>query len=152
MAWVVDTSVLIDILEDDPEFGQPSAQLLDRHAADGLAVCPVTYVELAPAFEGDLDLQNEFLTGVGVDYHQEWTWRDTIQAHSAWGSYIGQKRFKRAAKRPLADILIGAFAVRHQGLITRNPDDFQKTFPQLPLRIPKRKGGAQNAADAQTRD
>lgn len=56
MAWVVDTCLLIDVLEDDPEFGRSSARLLDDHAADGLVLCPISYVELAPAFEGSRDL------------------------------------------------------------------------------------------------
>ena len=136
MAWVVDTCVLIDILEDDPEFGRASALALDGHAAEGLAVCPITYTELAPAFEGDPNLQDEFLTGVGIDFRQDWTWEDTLRAHESWHRFIQQKRAGLVPKRPLADILIGAFAVRHQGLITRNPEDFEAAFPELPLRVP----------------
>ncbi|HKI01643.1 MAG TPA: type II toxin-antitoxin system VapC family toxin [Thermoanaerobaculia bacterium] len=136
MAWVVDTCVLIDILEDDPEFGRASALALDGYAAEGLTVCPITYAELAPAFEGNPNLQDEFLTGVGADFRQDWTWEDTLQAHVSWHHFIQQKRAGLAPKRPLADILIGAFASRHQGLITRNPEDFEAAFPELPLRVP----------------
>ena len=66
MAWVVDTCVLIDIAEADPTFGVPSAMLLDTKRPDGLTLCPVTYVELAPVFNGDLIAQNEFLFHLGV--------------------------------------------------------------------------------------
>jgi len=38
MAWVVDTCVLIDVLEDDPEFGLVSAEALDAHLDEGLHV------------------------------------------------------------------------------------------------------------------
>jgi predicted nucleic acid-binding protein len=138
MAWVVDTCILIDVLEDDPEFGQVSALALDGHAADGLTICPVTYAELAPAFDGVQSIQDEFLTGVGVDFRQDWTWEDTLHAHESWHGFIKRKRAGLIPKRPLADILIGAFASRHQGLITRNPDDFDKVFPKLTLRIPAR--------------
>ena len=138
MAWVVDTCVLIDVLEDDPAFGQVSALALDAHAAEGLTICPVTYAELAPSFNGDQTLQDEFLTGVGVDFHQDWTWEDTLCSHEAWHSFIQRKRKGLVPKRPLADILIGAFAFRHQGLITRNPDDFKAAFPALELRLPLR--------------
>jgi len=33
----------------------------------------------------------------------------------------------------VADLMIGAFAVRAQGLITRNPADFKKFYPGLNL-------------------
>lgn len=39
-------------------------------------------------------------------------------------------------RRPIADILIGAFAARHEGLVTRNPDHFRPFFPQLVLAEP----------------
>lgn len=136
MAWVVDTCVLLDVLEDDPEFGRTSAETLDGLAEEGLVVCPVTYAELAPAFEGSSTLQDEFLMGVGADFRQDWLWEDTVSAHKAWHDFIQRKRARLLPKRPLADVLIGAFALRYQGLITRNLDDFKAVFPKLPVRIP----------------
>jgi predicted nucleic acid-binding protein len=136
MAWVVDTCVLLDVLEDDPEFGRSSAATLDAHVEEGLIVCPVTYAELAPAFQGDRSLQDEFLGGIGLDYRQDWLWEDTLRAHEAWNTFVQRKRAGLLPKRPLADILIGAFAIRHQGLITRNPDDFKPIFSGLTLRGP----------------
>jgi predicted nucleic acid-binding protein len=136
MAWVVDTCVLIDVLEDDPLFGRNSALTLEAHATDGLMVCPISFAELAPAFEGNPGLQEEFLAGIGADYKQDWTWDDTLRAHEAWNAFVQRRRSGVLPKRPLADILIGAFASRHQGLITRNPDDFVKVFPDLPVRVP----------------
>ena len=138
MAWVVDTCMLIDVLEDDPDFGRFSALALDAHAEEGLLVCPITYAELAPAFQGDRSLQDEFLTGIGVDVRQDWLWEDTLRSHEAWNSFVQRKRSGLLPKRPLVDILIGAFAARHQGLITRNPDDFEPLFPNLTLRVPLR--------------
>jgi hypothetical protein len=136
MPWVVDTCVLLDVLEDDPEFGLASALTLETHAAERLTLCPVTYAELAPSFEGDSSLQDEFLAGIGVDSRPDWTWEDTLRSHAAWSFFIQRKRAGLLPKRPLADILIGAFASRHQGLITRNPKDFEPVFPDLALRIP----------------
>lgn len=136
MPWVVDTCILIDILEDDPEFAEGSARCLDEHAVEGLVVCPMTYAELAPAFGGDLLLQDEFLAGLGVSARQDWTWQDTLRAHEAWQAHTQRRRSGRAGKRPLADILIGAFALRFKGLVTRNASDFRSSFPQLELRVP----------------
>jgi predicted nucleic acid-binding protein len=136
MAWVVDTCVLIDVLDDDPDFAASSAELLDQHLEEGLVISPVTYAELAPAFTGDRDLQGEFLSEVGIVYRESWTWEDTLRAHTAWNTHVQRRRENQARKRPLADILIGAFAQRFQGLITRNPDDFQPDFPELALLVP----------------
>jgi predicted nucleic acid-binding protein len=136
MAWVVDTCILIDVLEDDPQFGRSSALALDSLADDGLVVCPLTYAELAPAFQGKMALQEEFLQGVGVDFRQDWTWVDTLRAHKAWHSFIERRRSHSLPRRPLADILIGAFASRYQGLVTRNAGDFAAIFPEMGLNIP----------------
>jgi hypothetical protein len=61
MIWIVDTCVVLDVLENDPDFGMPSAMLLEARLGDGLAVSPVTMIELAPAFAGDLRAQKRFL-------------------------------------------------------------------------------------------
>ena len=50
--WVVDTSVLLDIHSADAAFSQASAECLAKYCAEGLVISPVTYVELAPAFDG----------------------------------------------------------------------------------------------------
>jgi len=137
MPWVVDTCILLDVLEDHPEFGPASALTLDGLAEDGLTICPVTYAELAPAFDGSSSLQEEFLTGVGVDFRQDWLWEDTLRSHEAWNDFVRRRRSRLVAKRPLADVLIGAFASRYQGLITRNQSDFATIFPDLPIRSPE---------------
>src|SRR5215204_3444511 len=47
MAWVVDTCVLIDVLEEDPSFGFLSAEILEESLEEGLVICPMTYAELS---------------------------------------------------------------------------------------------------------
>jgi predicted nucleic acid-binding protein len=136
MTWVVDTCVLIDVLEEDPSFGLVSAEILEESMDDGLVICPMTYAELSPSFQGDRALQDEFLAEIGVDFRQDWMREDTLRAHQGWNQFIQRRRSGQLPKRPLADILIGAFATRFQGLITRNPEDFKQVFPALPLREP----------------
>ena len=136
MTWIVDTCVVIDLLENDPDFGLPSARLLESRLPEGLAICPVTQIELAPAFDGDLAEQNSFLTQAGIHHHHGWTLADTEAAHRAWHHHIAGRRNGTLPKRPIADILIGAFAANRRGLITRNPDDFRKNFPDLTILQP----------------
>ncbi len=133
MAWVVDTCVLVDVLDNDPAFGEASAACLDRHLPDGISVCPVTFIELAPAFLGDEARQIEFLTRVGVSFEEDWARADTRAAHAVWSRYIEQKRTGNVPRRPLADVLIGAFACRFEGLITRNAGDFKRLFRDLTI-------------------
>lgn len=136
MAWVVDTCVLLDIGLDDPLFASDSENLLNSKIAEGLLVCPVTFVELAPAFSGNIEAFDEFLFQLGVDHQEDWTFTDTKASCQAWTRHVQKRRKNPTVKRPIADVLIGAFAMRHQGLLTRNTDDFRKLFPTLPLIAP----------------
>jgi predicted nucleic acid-binding protein len=128
--------VLIDIAEGDPRFAQRSAQLVDRRRRSGIVIAPLSYVELAPLFNGIAEAQNEFLEAIGVHWTVAWTWPDTIAAHQAWHRYIAQRRRGSISKRPVADVLIGAFACRFEGLLTRNARDFRGLFPDLRLEEP----------------
>src|SRR5688500_11109732 len=120
MAWVVDTSVLIDIAEEDPTFGVSSAKLVEAHAKQGLAICSVTLVELAPVFNGDIASLQGFLVKGGSGWPEEWTLADAEAAFKAWHAYVQARKAGRIQKRPIADVLIGAFATRFSGLLTRN--------------------------------
>lgn len=137
MAWVVDTCLLIDIAEADPSFGEASAELLDLKRTDGLAVCPVTYVELAPVFDGDWNAQDEFLLNLGVAWPEAWTTTDTIATHEGWHRYVLAKRAGQMTKSPIADVMIGAFASRFDGILTRNDNDFRSLFPKLEIAMPQ---------------
>ncbi len=136
MAWVVDTCLLIDVAEGDPAFGVSSAALLDARRPEGLTICPVTYAELGPVFDGDATAQNEFLANLAVVWTEGWTLTDTVVAHGAWHRYVIGKRAGNLPKRPVADVLIGAFAELRDGLLTRKARDFRTVFPALKLLTP----------------
>ena len=93
-------------------------------------------VELAPAFEGDLEEQKHFLDLAGIGYHEPWSMADTEAAHAAWARYVTARRTQRVTKKPVADLLIGGFAEGRQGLVTRNPTDFIPWFPKLKTKVP----------------
>jgi predicted nucleic acid-binding protein len=137
MTWVVDTCLLIDVAEADASFGAASAELIESKRPEGLTICPVSYVELAPVFNGDASAQNEFLFHLGAAWPAEWSAADTLAAHEAWDRYVKAKRSGEVPKRPVADVLIGAFASRFDGLLTRNEGDFRRVFPALKILVPK---------------
>ena len=86
---------------------------------------------MAPAFLGEWRRAVEFLSQLGIDHREGWILEDTHAAFSAWHRHIELKRAGKSVRRPVADIQIGAFALRHQGLLTRNEDDFKRWFPSL---------------------
>lgn len=133
MSWVVDTCILLDVFEGDEDFAVASADALDAHSPEGLCIAPVTFVELAPAFHGDLSEEENFLAGLGVVAEFGSGKEAILAAAKAWCSHIGRKRAGKAPRRPVADALIGAFATTRQGLITRNADDFRTFFPSLAI-------------------
>jgi len=136
MAWVVDSCILLDVAENDPAFGIASARLLDRLSADGLLACPVSIVEIAPQFGGNLGDCRRFLSGCGISDLVAWTWQDTESSFEGWNRYVAMKK-AGGRKRPVAALLIGGFAVRFQGLVTRNRAHFAPYYPRLEIVSPE---------------
>lgn len=138
MTWIIDTCVLIDILKADPVFSKSSSQALQSKMDEVLAIAPITYVELAPAFRGDVAAQDVFLNALWIqcDFNGN---RDVIlAAHKSWYEHVLRKRSGTEGKRPIADIMIGAYALSKGGLITRNEADFRALYPTLEIFNPMR--------------
>ena len=136
--FVVDTCVLIDIAIYDKKFGERSAACLNKLSSKGLLVCPVTQVELAPVFDGNSTELLEFFNVSSIDFTQEFSAKIWARAAQAWAEYVSKRRHSPSlSKRPVADILIGAFASHYGALVTRNPKDFRVYFPELELIEPK---------------
>ena len=140
MRWVVDTCVIIDILTGDAEFARASALACDAKHNLGLTIAPITYVELAPSFNGDIQEQDEFLYRLGVTCDFNGDKGSVIAAHKAWYEHILRKRAGKVLKRPVADVIIGSFALKNEGLITRNEDDFRSLYPTLNIFNPVKAG------------
>ena len=136
MIWVVDTCVLIDLLKADSRFAKSSAAALQSKLDDVLMIAPITYVELAPAFNGDIETQDRFLDAIWVrhDFHGDRL--AMLLAHKSWYEHILRKRLGSEVKRPIADVIIGAYALAKGGLITRNVDDFRSLYPTLRIYNP----------------
>ena len=136
MKWVVDTCVIIDILKGDETFSGMSADALDCKRHEGLIIAPLTYVELLPSFGGNVVEQDRFLEELGVIIEFQGDRNVVLLAHKAWCGHILRKRMGNVKKRPIADVLIGAYAMQKGGLITRNEDDFHSLFPDLMIYNP----------------
>ena len=133
MIWVVDTCVLIDLLKADPSFSKVSSAALQSKMDEVLTIAPITYVELAPAFRGDVRAQNEFLNALWIQYDFGGNRDVVLAAHKAWHEHVVRKRSGIVGKRPIADVMIGAYAMQKGGLITRNEADFKTLYPNLTI-------------------
>ena len=131
--WVVDTCVIIDVLCGDGVFSTKSADALDAKRGEGLVIAPLTYVELAPSFLGDVHEQDVVLAGLGIDVDFGGSKEIVLEAHRAWHEHVQRKRAGAMVKRPIADVLIGAYAMQKGGLITRNEADFRSLYPNLTI-------------------
>ena len=131
--WVVDTCVIIDIISGDGEFATVSADAIDAKREAGLVIAPLTYIELAPSFHGDIAKQDSILSGLGIEFDFAENREAVLAAHKAWYEHVLRKRLGGTVKRPIADVLIGAYAVEKGGLITRNEADFRALYPKLTI-------------------
>lgn len=93
-------------------------------------------MELSPLFSGNLTNQEVFLAGLQIAYEEPWLTRDNEVAAKKWWQYVTRKRHRQTRKRPVADILIGAFAYRFGGILTNNTQDFQTLFAELEVKSP----------------
>ena len=136
MIWVVDTCVVIDLVERDSEFGAVSAAALASKIDDSFVIAPITYVELGPVFDGDRGRQDAFLKESWIDFDFSGNKDAVVAAHKAWYEHVLRKRKGEVTKRPIADVMIGAYALQKGGLITRNEDDFRSLYPDLTIYNP----------------
>ena len=131
--WVVDTCVIIDVLSGDSDSSEKSADAIDAKRDDGLVIAPITYVELAPSFCGDSTRQDAVLSDLGIDVNFGEDKDVVMSAYRAWYEHVMRKRAGEDKKRPIADIMIGAYAMQKGGLITRNEADFRSLYPNLTI-------------------
>ena len=136
MTWVVDTCVVIDLVERDGEFGEVSAAALASKIDDSFVIAPITYVELGPVFDGDRERQDAFLKESWIDFDFAGNKEAVVAGHKAWYEHVLRKRKGEVTKRPIADVMIGAYALQKGGLITRNEDDFRSLYPELTIYNP----------------
>ena len=133
MTWVVDTCGLIDVFRGDKTFSAMSSMALQSKLDDVLTVAPITYVELSPEFNGDVAAQDAFLDAMWIQRDFNGSKEAVLLAYKAWHEHIMRKRAGSTRKRPIADVLIGAYAMQKGGLITRNEAEFRTLYPTLTI-------------------
>lgn len=134
MKTAVDTSVILDVVTDDPHWGDASeAALIDAYKLGPLVIGECVLAEITPAFKSE-ELES-FLKDWRIQYSP--TSRESaIRAGLMFKTYL-----KRASthKRVLPDFLIGAHALEHTGrLIARDRGYYRDYFEGLLLIDPSK--------------
>ena len=133
MSTLVDSSVLLDIVTEDPEWLDWSAAMLASAAETGrLVINPIIYAEVSCGFERIEDLD----AAVPVEYfaREPLPWAGGFLAARAFLKY---RRTGGTRRSPLADFYIGAHAaIAGYTLLTRDARRYRTYFPKLRVVAP----------------
>jgi predicted nucleic acid-binding protein len=130
----VDSTVLLDMLTDDPRFAAASSKAIEQAlGAGGVVVCDAVVAEvqtLLDTSETAMDVLNEY----GIHY------LPTTEQAAVRAGYM-QRRFRDRGgrrERVVADFLIGAHAMMQcDALITRDAAFYRDYFKGLRVIVPK---------------
>ncbi len=131
---LVDTNVLVDVLEDDPQWADWSVrQLRAQSQVHELVINPVIYSELSLTFDSVKDL-DEAVDGMGL----------TLQELPRPALFLAGKAFVKYRREGgtkgnvLADFFIGAHAaVLSCAILTRDGRRYRNYFPRVALVTPE---------------
>lgn len=130
---LVDTNVLVDVLEDDPEWADWSiGQLRKQSRVHRLVINPVIYAELSLTFS-TVEALDEVLAGMQLPVVEM-----PRSALFLAGKAFAQYRRRGGTKgNVLADFFIGAHAaVAGWPILTRDGRRYQSYFPTVNLVMP----------------
>lgn len=130
---LVDSNVLLDVLEEDPTWFPWSSEHLAACAEDStLVINPVIYAEVSIGFERIEELEAALLPDAFERRPLPWE-----AAFLAGKSFLAYRRSGGARRSPLPDFFIGAHAaVEGLTLLTRDPGRYRAYYPGLRLVAP----------------
>jgi predicted nucleic acid-binding protein len=132
-ATLVDSNVLLDILTEDDEWFEWSAdRLTDAASAGPIVINPIIYAEVSPRFERIEDLDEALPT----DYYRRvpLPWEAAFLAGQCFVTY---RRRGGERRSPMPDFYIGAHAaVAGLTLLTRDARRYRHYFPTLRIVAP----------------
>lgn len=130
----MDSSVILDLVTEDPHWFEWSSTALARCADDGMLVInPIIYAEVSVKFERIEDL--DAVLPAGSFRREPLPWEAAFLAGKCFLTY---RRRGGARHSPLPDFYIGAHAaVSGLLLLTRDPRRYRTYFPSLELLCPE---------------
>jgi predicted nucleic acid-binding protein len=130
---LVDTNVLIDVLEDDPVWADWSIeQMRAQSKIHNLVINPVIYAELSQTFS-TFEALDEVVEEMGL-LMQEVPRPALFLAGKA---FVRHRKMGGGKNNVLADFFIGAHAaVKRLPLLTRDAKRYRSYFPSVQLVVP----------------
>ena len=130
---LVDTNVLIDVLQDDPQWADWSlAQLRAQSQLHALAINPVIYAEMSLSFS-TLEGLDAVVGELGLELHE----LPRPALFLAGKAFVRYRRLGGNKQQVLPDFFIGAHAaVQGWPLLTRDGARFRTYFPRLQVLAP----------------
>jgi predicted nucleic acid-binding protein len=133
MATLVDTNVLLDVINEDDEWLGWSAAMLKRATDQGRVVInPIIYAEVSVAYDTiealDRALPEPYFR------REELPWAGAFLAGKVFAAY---RRRGGTRRSPRPDFYIGAHAaIAGHALLTRDPKRYRAYFPKLRIIAP----------------
>ena len=130
---LVDANVLLDLLTDDPNWADWSQEAIARSVAEGLAINPIIYAEVGPAYRTEDELAAALadwpLQRLALPYEAAWP---------ASQAFVKYRRQGGTRVSSLPDFFIGAHAeVAGLKLLTRDATRYRTSFPTVALICPE---------------
>lgn len=131
---LVDTNVLVDVLQDDQQWAEWSiGQLRAQSQVEVLSINPVIYSELSLMFES-IEALDEALAVMQLGFCE----LPRAALFLAGKAFIRYRREGGANQNVLADFFIGAHAaVAACRILTRDPRRYRTYFPSVELVTPE---------------
>jgi predicted nucleic acid-binding protein len=133
-ATLVDSNVLIDVLDEDSPWSNRSALVLEACAKAGpVVINQVIYAEISVRYEDTDELDRDLPLD---DFQREQLpWTAAFLAGKAFADY---RRRGGRRRSPLPDFFIGAHAaVTGMRLLTRDASRYRTYFPTIELIVPE---------------
>lgn len=130
---LVDSNVILDVLEDDPVWCAWAEEILGRyHETHTLYINPIVYAEVSIGYES-VEAVEHIFNAVGLQMRQI----PKEALFLAGKVFVAYRKRGGTRRSPLPDFFIGAHAaVEKLPLLTRDVSRYQTDFPTVDLIAP----------------